>query len=92
MSSIDGATAGTGAGTRRGVDLRGEGRRGAARLAGRLAGRFAGRFAARRADLRAPPFLDTVLLLDLRDFALVFDFVRRFFAMRAPSKLNARVF
>ena len=46
------------------------------------------RFAVRRALLRDPPFLRDafLLLLALRDFAAVLPFVRRFFAMRAPSK------
>jgi hypothetical protein len=51
------------------------------------------RFTARRAVLRDPAFFRVAfLLLGLRDFAFIFAFVRRFFAMRAPSNLNARVF
>lgn len=48
------------------------------------------RFAERPVFLRDPPFLRDafllVLLLALRDLAAVLPFVRRFFAMRAPSK------
>jgi len=79
---------------------------GARRGAGRFGARFAARFTVRvtlrfagRAVLRVLRFLgdafffrDIFLLLDLRDFAFGFDLVRRFFAMRAPSKLNAPVF
>jgi hypothetical protein len=79
------AAAGAAAGLRRGAVRRRAARFGAARRAVR--------FAARRAVLRDPDFLrDAFLLLDLRDFAFIFAFVRRFFAMRAPSNLNARVF
>jgi hypothetical protein len=79
------AAAGADAGVRRGADRRRAARRGAARRAVR--------FAARRAVFRDPAFLrDAFLLLALRDFAFIFAFGRRFFAMRAPSNLNARVF
>ncbi|HKY20448.1 MAG TPA: hypothetical protein VJM31_04440 [Vicinamibacterales bacterium] len=57
-----------------------------------MTARLTVRFAGRRAVLRVLLFLgdafffrDIFLLLDLRDFAFGFDFVRRFLAMRAPS-------
>jgi len=72
------AVAGAVAGARRGAVRRRAARRGAARRAVR--------FTARRAVLRDPAFFrDAFLVLDLRDFAFIFAFVRRFFAMRAPS-------
>ena len=51
------------------------------------------RFAARRAVLRDPPFFRDafLLLLALRDLAVVLAFLRRFFAMRAPSNECARI-
>jgi hypothetical protein len=68
-------------------------RRGAGRVVRRRGdARRAVRFTARRAAFRDRPFLrDAFMLLPLRDFAFIFAFLRRFFAMRAPSKC-ARVF
>jgi hypothetical protein len=61
-------------------------RRGAARRALRFAERLADRFAVRARFGRrdALIFFEPFLLADLRDFAAVFAFFRRFLAMRGP--------
>jgi hypothetical protein len=80
--------AGADLGARRGVVRRGGVRLGAARFVVR----FVARFVARRAILRPPFFREVfLLLLALRDLALLFAFVPRFFAIRAPSNECARI-
>jgi hypothetical protein len=94
-SSGPAAAAGRGA-VRRGAVRRAAVRRGAARRALRLAARVALRLTARvvprLADRFAVFFFDIFLLDPLRDFAAVFDDVRRFLAMRAPPvEMGARI-
>jgi hypothetical protein len=79
-----GAASGEDAGARRGAGRRAVWRFGDARRVVR--------FAALPAALRDRPFFrDAFILLALRAFAFIFAFLRRFFAMRAPSRC-ARVF
>jgi hypothetical protein len=98
VSGDAGRSAGAAAGARRGALTRAM--RFTDRFADRFAARFAGRFAAfaRRAEpaRRTALFffdrLDIFILLDLRDFAALLVFFRRFLAMRVPpGEMGARI-